>query len=561
MRSEANDMASELSPSAANVLARKPVDAWSQWRDRLGALLNAHPVFFAFLALALAIRLVFWLYTGRIWEDALITLTPARNAWEGFGLTHHASEPRVHSFTSPISVLIPLAGEAIGQGLFALRLASLVATVFTIYFAYRIGTVLKLSLAAHVFVLGYLSADQLQIFFGMAGMETQVSVAVLLANVYYYMTRQWNRLGIAIALALLCRPDFVIWPLIVGAGLLLYHRDAIVRVVLISAALFFPWLLFTLFYYGSPIPNTIVAKTHSFKHGFLTAPLSQIREYALGSWAHMAPIKQFFVAGINPFPDWSVQLAVALFLGCSVIGIIATLATDKRLVPAVCLVGAFIVYKIGSIIPSYFMWYLPPFLAVLAVIAGYGITAVGLRARVVATAIAAYLSFMYAVHIPFTFPLDRVVQREIEWGVRYKVGQCLDELMGPKDTAVLEPLGYVGWAARNKTIYDFPGLGSKVSVAAIKNSRDPGLLGLINALRPTFLVLRPHELRRLEEHYSDVARQYVPLEDIKVSPSLNLFNMGYQYGTSGDDRFVILGKSGASATAGCASQRRAQQPR
>src|SRR6185295_18666404 len=155
------------------------------WLERLHVVIRTHPIFFVFLAVALAVRLVFCLYTGRIWEDALITLTPARNAWEGFGLTHHASEPRVHSFTSPISVLIPLAGEAIGQGLLALRLASLIATIPTIYFAYRLGLILDFPLAAHVFVLGYLSTDQLQVFFGMSGMETQISAAALLANVYY----------------------------------------------------------------------------------------------------------------------------------------------------------------------------------------------------------------------------------------------------------------------------------------------------------------------------------------------------------------------------------------
>lgn len=49
---------------------------------------------------AQATRLTFWFYTGRVWEDALVTITAARNVWEGFGLTHHASEPHVQSFTS-----------------------------------------------------------------------------------------------------------------------------------------------------------------------------------------------------------------------------------------------------------------------------------------------------------------------------------------------------------------------------------------------------------------------------------------------------------------------------
>ena len=87
--------------------------------------LRDNPILVAFIALALAARLTFWFYTGRVWEDALITITAARNVWEGIGLTHHASEPYVQSFTSPISVLIPILGEMFQAGLLVLRLSSL----------------------------------------------------------------------------------------------------------------------------------------------------------------------------------------------------------------------------------------------------------------------------------------------------------------------------------------------------------------------------------------------------------------------------------------------------
>src|SRR5207302_10535720 len=90
--------------------------------DSIVRTLRQNPLLIAFIVLALVARLTFWFYTQRIWEDALITITAARNVWEGFGLTHHASEPRVHSFTSPISVLIPMVAESFHAGLVALRL-------------------------------------------------------------------------------------------------------------------------------------------------------------------------------------------------------------------------------------------------------------------------------------------------------------------------------------------------------------------------------------------------------------------------------------------------------
>ena len=73
-------------------------------------------------SLGVGLRLAFWAYTGRVWEDALITIAHARNAVAGLGLTHHAGEPPTHGFTSALSVLIPLVGEAISRdgGLFVI---------------------------------------------------------------------------------------------------------------------------------------------------------------------------------------------------------------------------------------------------------------------------------------------------------------------------------------------------------------------------------------------------------------------------------------------------------
>ena len=115
------------------------------------------------------------------------------------------------------------------------------------------------------------------------------------------------------------------------------------------------------------------------------------------------------------------------------------------------------------------------------------------------------LAFAYAMHIPFSFPLERIMQREIEEKVRLAAGLRLNELMRPEDTAVLEPLGYIGWAARNKTIYDMPGLGSQVSVDALKERRRPSVATLIDALKPNYAVLRPRELGTLKNDYPETA--------------------------------------------------------
>src|SRR4051812_13843091 len=124
-------------PSGTHIVSRLSRRAVALWQ-----MLRANPLLLTFIIVAVVVRLAFWFYTQRIWEDSLITLTAARNVWEGHGLTHHASEPRVHSFTSPISVLIPLIGIPFQGGLAALRLSSLAGAVAAVYFAYRIGVLL-----------------------------------------------------------------------------------------------------------------------------------------------------------------------------------------------------------------------------------------------------------------------------------------------------------------------------------------------------------------------------------------------------------------------------------
>src|SRR5712692_2617863 len=77
--------------------------------------------------LAVSLRLFFWAYTGRNWEDALITVLHSENAVNGLGLTHfRVGEPPIHGFTSPLSVLVPLIGDIVhpGWGLSLIKLVS-----------------------------------------------------------------------------------------------------------------------------------------------------------------------------------------------------------------------------------------------------------------------------------------------------------------------------------------------------------------------------------------------------------------------------------------------------
>lgn len=494
-----------------------------------------------FVFLALVIRLVFWLYTGRIWEDALITITAARNLWDGVGLTHHASEPRVHSFTSPISVLIPLIGEGFHASLLLLRLSSLAAAGATIWFAYFIGERLRFRWAAHVLALSYLAFDQLQIFFGMAGMETQVVTAIALGLIYFYLDRNWRALGICAGLSAIARPEFVMFLLpALGGALLLFQRNAIIKVAATASCIAGPWYLFATLYYGSPVPNTIVAKSLSFRNGFLSAPREFVLHYVTDSWREYVPFHEFWIARWTaaPAPDAALKSLLALVTVLFVIGMGRVVWQRSGVTIAVAAVLGFLFYRNTVVLNSYYMWYLVPFAALAVLVVGAGVTTVEQWSPPAATLIALVVAFAYAMHVPCSMPLDRKVQQTIETAVREKTGRLLATMMGPGDTVVLEPLGFMGWAARNRTIFDFPGLGSKVSVRAIKQIAEPSVAALVDALQPTYAVLRPNEFQDLAQFPATLAR-YEEAAHIAADPRLRLRKRGYEYAVTDND-FRIL---------------------
>jgi 4-amino-4-deoxy-L-arabinose transferase-like glycosyltransferase len=422
-------------------------------------------------------------------------------------------------------------GELFHQGLLLLRLSSLAAAIATIYFAYRIGLLLAFHWVAQILVLTYLSCDQLQIFFGMGGMETQVVTAVSVAVLYFYLSQSWWSLGIACGLATISRPEFIMFLLPpVGVALLLFHRRVLLKVALPASALALPWYGFATLYYGSPIPNTIVAKSWSYQIKMFSASWENVRDFTIDSWRDYAPFKEFWLADQAPLPDLVLKMIVAIVLVFFLVGLVVSALRKPSLLIASAAVVGFVIYRNTTVLNSYYMWYLPPFLALLFIVAGYGLSALVAIGPRPAIALGLVLASSYALHLPFSMPLDRKVQRAIEVPVREQTGYRLAAMMtGPGDTAVLEPLGFIGWAAFNKTVYDFPGLGSKVAVRAVKTLPRLAVAALVDALQPTYAVLRPNEFGQLMQWFPETAARYELADRIRVAPGLTLRKRGYSY--------------------------------
>jgi hypothetical protein len=511
------------------------------WWDRARAYIREYPMLVAFIVLGVIARIVFWAATDRKLDDAVITIKFDKNLADGFGLVHNFGEGHVQGFTSALSVLVPVPGELIyhGGGFLLIRLVSVACFALAAVYAYRIAGELGLGKWPTGFVLAYLALDQNQVFYGVAGMETQIAVAVLLAGFYYVLVDDYPKSGVALGLALLARPDFALWVAPAYAFLIIKdHRQAL-RAAALSAAIVGPWVIFTWIYYGSPIPNTITAKDAAFVPDFpaFTHP---------GAWAHFlgdqlstaanthawnlfAPFYEDGFLTHAPISYGLVKVITFLVAGLAIIGALSTLRRVSFL-PAIAYVLLFAVYRVLYLNVGYFEWYGVPATAALVLLAGVGLdrccrwVSTASRARLSPAAVAVVpallLALIYTMPLPYRTVVEARVQHDIENKVRDPLGRYLGEVVKPGETITSESSGYAGYYT-NGTQYDFPGLESPTVVSAVKRARDAGhpllfQMGVAAALHPDWLVLRPWEAQVLAGTYPETARQYTEVRRFSV---------------------------------------------
>jgi hypothetical protein len=533
---------------------------WSRYSSRAVAWATQNPLLVAAIVAGIAARVVFWVITDRRLDDALITLKFDRNVADGVGLVHNLGDGHVHGFTSALSVLVPLPGELIaaGGGLFLIRLVSLAAFVLAAIYAYRICDELELGRWPTGFALAYLALDQIQVFFGMSGMESQIAVAVLLAGIYYVLVEDYAKSGVALGLAPLARPDFVLWLVPAYVFLLMRNPSRALRAGVISAAILAPWLIFTTLYYGSPIPNTVVAKSVVFGPDLptLTHPGAWIDflgdQFSVHQhdWAAVAPFLEKALVLQTPLSHGLLKAIGLTVVGLATVGAI-TGWNRRGWRPAIAYVILFALYKVIFLTWGYFEWYGVPPLAVLILLAAAGLDRVSrflaaalsdaLSRRITVTrgqlaAVPAIcLALAYAIQLPFSIPLEARVQHDIEDKVRVPLGQYLGRVVKPGQTITSESSGYVGYYT-NGTLYDFPGLVSTTAVDAERRADSgwshPGRLGpatpelIAYLLHPDWLVLRSGEVTRMRQKYPLALRHYRPVRRFRVPNAQSSLSLG-----------------------------------
>jgi hypothetical protein len=513
-------------------------------------------------ALVGLVAIVFALYTQHAWEDYYITYRASKHLATGEGLVHNPGQ-HVHSFTSPLGVLLPAVASLAtfnssdAGALWIFRFMAIAALGAAAVLLFRGTQRLGLSLVASVFLVLCLATDAKIVDFTINGMETPFLLAFFAYAFWAMFTagpRRWIHLGLAWGGLMWSRPDACIPIALLTATVWLFNDAALtglnrrewlpvlLRAAGVATAVYLPWFLFAWSYYGSPIPHTITAKSllagPKTLEGFwlsLLAFTQRINSPYASIDSVFAPPNMVY-GGWPDGPRLFMRTVAAL---CAGLWIFRWFHPATR---ALSLTYLGLCVYLNYFPPFPFAWYLTlPATVALLVLAGAFSQLLG-AARHAApprwrgALQAAVLLPMLAFAVTggwYTWQAARQLraqQATIENGIRRPIGEWLKANAAPGDTVFLEPLGYIGFFSGLRT-YDYPGLSSPEMVAAIRRHGTKRYAPLIRELNPSWLVLRPSEMADIHKEDPDLLRNvYVPTKAFdrrREVAELKVYGLGY----------------------------------
>ena len=306
------------------------------------------------LAVALLARLI---PGPRMVDDAYITFRYARNLVAGQGFVYNPGE-RVLGTTTPLYASL-LTGLALATGsrdfpALALVINALAGTA-SVALLYALGRRLagRRAPAAAAALLWALAPYS--VTFAIGGMETDLTLALLLAVAYAHVTGRSHAMAALSALALLARPDTAIllgplWADLVLARFFSRPPDR-PRIPwqegLIALGLLLPWLLFGTFYFGSPLTASVGAKSVTYRLPPTDGLVRLIQHYS-------TPFFEDAALG----PPWRL-IGFGVYLLLCGVGGLRVIRTNRRAWPLLAYPYLYLtVFAAAN--PLLFRWYLSP---------------------------------------------------------------------------------------------------------------------------------------------------------------------------------------------------------
>ena len=320
----------------------------NQKPDRNSELAHRYSQFVVLIILLLAIAARL-LPGQRLVDDAYITFRYARNLITGQGFVYNPGE-RVLGTTTPLYTLL-LAALASLTGFHNFPTLSMtinaLAGAGAVWLLYMLGKRFAGHWAPAVAAALLWAVAPYSVTFAIGGMETDLTVALLLAASYAHLTDRPRAMAVLSSLALLARPDTVILLGLLWFDLTLANRRIPWQEGVITLALLAPWLIFGILNFGSPLTNSIAAKSITYRLPPEAGFVRLLQHYATPFFEHEV-LPSILVFGV--FVVYCILCAV---------GGLQTFRGERKTWPLIAYPFAyFIVFAVAN--PLLFRWYLSP---------------------------------------------------------------------------------------------------------------------------------------------------------------------------------------------------------
>ncbi len=294
-------------------------------------------------------------------DDAFITFRYSRNIVEGNGFVYNL-DSRVLGTTTPLFTVLMAVISNIVRGedfpYYAMAVSAL-ADAGTVALLFLLARRLMGNRWAGVLMGVLWAVAPRSVTFAIGGMETSLNIFWMIGAVYLYVIGREGWLGAFIALGVLTRIDAALW-----AGPLLAHqlilkltahsvekRSALARLPwrtwLVGLAVAAPWLIFSLAYFGSPVPRSLTAKTVAY-----VMPPGSARDTFIQTYS--TPFFEF-----DTFGPVGALIGFFAYMALAGIGGLYAARREPRLLPWLIYPWLYaIIFSIAN--PLIFRWYLAP---------------------------------------------------------------------------------------------------------------------------------------------------------------------------------------------------------
>jgi hypothetical protein len=334
-------------------------------------LLDANSVESRLIIFLMMLALLARLIPGpRMIDDAFITFRYARNIVHGVGFVYNAGE-RVLGTTTPLYTLwmaaLSLVTRIEDYSILALVTNALADGVST-YLLYHLGRRLSNSPLVGLAVALLWAIAPMSVTFAIGGMETSVFILLMLATFTAHLERRPYLTATLAALSFLTRPDAVLIVALVFGQLLWeniklrisnlgtareyaksqggHSRFDILYLIFVFLLTIAPWIIFATAYFGSPIPQSVSAKSLAY-HVSPEAGLGRLIQH------FSVP---FFESDVL---DLGGLIRLVIYLTLYLAATLAAFRRDSRSLPLLAYPPLYAAaFAVGN--PLIFRWYLAP---------------------------------------------------------------------------------------------------------------------------------------------------------------------------------------------------------